>query len=85
MCTRSHAGLLATKARMWTHGLQTYRIIGLFSQSIRLLCLALPKALTASTNFWKKLMIEDRGQKGSRGFKGSPIDIWNHPMDQGFD
>ena len=45
--------------------------------------LSLPKELTASTNFWKKWMIANIGQKGRWGFMVSPIDIWSHPIGSG--
>ena len=60
------------------HGFQDCILVDFLRHIIRLPCLPLPKSLTASTNFWKKWMIEDRGKKGSWGFLGFPIDIWSH-------
>ena len=44
-----------------------YRLAVFLSQAIKLPCLALLKALIASSNFWKKLMIEDKGKKVVEG------------------
>ena len=69
---------LAAKSRM-----RPPHTIDFLSPAIRMPCLALPKALTASTNFWKKLMIEDRGQMVDEGSRVSPLTSGHTLLAQG--